>query len=573
MKKFLVVIMALVMCFTTITTAFAADATNATIDKNKTCSLTINKYAYEVKEMNAIEGVEFTILNIAGIITFKDSTATQLLYGFDKSESAELLKVINLADGKDRFVQADKIDANKYFYQQSVISKALAEALSKNEIRVKNALESYVSKNTNAQKMPLTNSKGKSVKTGLNVGLYLVVETKVPENVIDTTNPFFVSLPMTVNGDTWNYDVVVYPKNETGNPTLDKEVRESQSSTGKTAEYGSCATATAGDIVEYKIQSTLPVVKSNATFLTKYCFVDTLSKGISYIENEIVFEIYSDAECTQKVADWTEDKSLFTVTYDNNIMTVDITKSGLTEINNKYSEHTVVIKYKAKVNSDDSLILGESGNPNKVELTWKRTSEKYYDTLEADAIVYSFGIDITKHFSDITDNEAYESGLYDKVEFKVYNETDKVWLVAENLDGIYYVTGYTADENIATVFVPIKVSDEVGKVKVFGVEDDVYTIIETKTADGYTLLEDDVELSIVFENEKPTASIAGKAVEMNADKQSQNAMVAISVVNDKIPDLPVTGDTGMVMIVAIGVIIMTGAVITVVKINRKKNND
>ena len=163
--------------------------------------------------------------------------------------------------------------------------------------------------------------------------------------------------------------------------------------------------------------------------------------------------------------------------------------------------------------------------------------------------------------------------MYDKVEFKVYNETDKVWLVAENLDGIYYVTGYTADENIATVFVPIKVSDEVGKVKVFGVEDDVYTIIETKTADGYTLLEDDVELSIVFENEKPTASIAGKAVEMNADKQSQNAMVAISVVNDKIPDLPVTGDTGMVMIVAIGVIIMTGAVITVVKINHKKNND
>ena len=109
MKKFLVVIMALVMCFTTITTAFAADATNATIDKNKACSLTINKYAYEVKEITAIEGVEFTILNIAEIITFKDSTATQLLYGFDKSESAELLKAINLADGKDRFVQADKI--------------------------------------------------------------------------------------------------------------------------------------------------------------------------------------------------------------------------------------------------------------------------------------------------------------------------------------------------------------------------------------------------------------------------------------------------------------------------------
>ena len=48
----------------------------------------------------------------------------------------------------------------------------------------------------------------------------------------------------------------VYPKNETGNPTLEKEVKESQSSTGKTSEYGSYATASAGDIVEYKIQST-----------------------------------------------------------------------------------------------------------------------------------------------------------------------------------------------------------------------------------------------------------------------------------------------------------------------------
>ena len=45
----------------------------------------------------------------------------------------------------------------------------------------------------------------------------------MPENVISTCNPFFVSLPMTtMDGKNWNYDVTVYPKNQTGNPTLEK---------------------------------------------------------------------------------------------------------------------------------------------------------------------------------------------------------------------------------------------------------------------------------------------------------------------------------------------------------------
>ena len=58
------------------------------------------------------------------------------------------------------------------------------------------------------------------------MGLYLIVETKAPENVTYTTNPWFVQLPSTDSkGDDWFYDVICYPKNETGNPTLDKRVR------------------------------------------------------------------------------------------------------------------------------------------------------------------------------------------------------------------------------------------------------------------------------------------------------------------------------------------------------------
>ena len=82
--------------------------------------------------------------------------------------------------------------------------------------------------------MPETDENGYSKVDGLAQGLYLLVETKVPENVTATTAPFLVSLPMTtVDGSEWNYDLALYPKNETGNPTLEKTVRESKADTGR----------------------------------------------------------------------------------------------------------------------------------------------------------------------------------------------------------------------------------------------------------------------------------------------------------------------------------------------------
>ena len=69
-----------------------------------------------------------------------------------------------------------------------------------------------------------TNSEGKVEFTGLEVGLYLVVETTPPQSVVSAVKPFLVSIPMTrVKTDTgdddqlkqWLYDVTVYPKNTT----------------------------------------------------------------------------------------------------------------------------------------------------------------------------------------------------------------------------------------------------------------------------------------------------------------------------------------------------------------------
>lgn len=586
--KALTLCLALLMCIGCAIPASAATENNTTIIENAACSLTIWKYDFTnamkdgvwgagsftstgyresyVEDVlgntvrkgdtngapdnslgngqsgngYAIKGVGFHYLKVADIVTFTESendqhpdyNQTMVLYGFNKGFAANLLGAIGLADGAQRYENADatdKLDSSMYYYTSDVLNHALASALEANSTTVKDALEGYI-KATGGTAMSLTDENGKTQAQNLPVGLYLVVETTVPEMVTSTVNPFFVSLPMTtVSGDKnsvspegghqWNYDVNVYPKNETGIPTLEKTVREAKADTGKnngtsaiTDGYDHNATGSAGDAMEYQILSTLPTITSKATALTTYGFYDTLCEGLSYDQaaKNVKIEIFTDAGCTDKVASWDMDSGMFTVAYseDGRHMTVDITDAGLSEINGDsenangklyagYSNYTARVTYTAEINSDASFIYGDNGNENEVVLTWKRTSSEYYDTLIDDAHVYSYGLELTKVFNEIGSDLATDEGMFNHVKFKIYNETDGYWLRA-NLnatEGIYYVSDHV-NEADATIFSPVTSNGEYGKVIVKGMEDDTYRITEVETANGYTLLKEPIHITI-----------------------------------------------------------------------------
>ena len=193
---------------------------------------TLNSYA--------LKDVEFTYLRVADVVQLTGSAAdgadfdhVETLYGISKTTGADLLNALGLGNGANRYEKADgsdQLDDSKYYYQSDVLISALSTALKANATTVKNALEAYVTADGTA--MPLTDTYGKTKAENLELGLYLVVETKVPEMVTSTCNPFFICLPMTSSGGSWIYDVTVYPKNLTGNPTLDKTLRECKDDTG-----------------------------------------------------------------------------------------------------------------------------------------------------------------------------------------------------------------------------------------------------------------------------------------------------------------------------------------------------
>ena len=53
----------------------------------------------------------------------------EILYAIDKTKGADFLKALNLADGAQRYTNADALDEAKYFYQSDVLIDALAAAL------------------------------------------------------------------------------------------------------------------------------------------------------------------------------------------------------------------------------------------------------------------------------------------------------------------------------------------------------------------------------------------------------------------------------------------------------------
>ena len=177
-------------------------------------------------------------------------------------------------------------------------------------------------------------------------------------------------------------------------------MREAKNSTGKhdgsltdiKDGYAHTATASVGDIVDYQIISTLPTITSKASSLSEYTYVDTLSEGIKYNKNDVVIEFFRDSACTDKITTWDENSGKFTATYDDtaNTMTIRMTETGLVEINEAtsvytdsvkrgYSNCTMRITYAATLTADAKM--GDTDNPNEVELTWRRTNSTYFDTL------------------------------------------------------------------------------------------------------------------------------------------------------------------------------------------------
>lgn len=537
-----------------------------------------------------ISGVEFTYLHLGNIHTEHKQNEIQILYDIPE----KLEKILGMDNKR-----------GNHQYTSTELNYSLKELLAQ-ETEGRNQLEQYVNHADEKKNMPLTDKNGKTSVTELPLGLYLIVETKVPANVHTTVEPFFVSLPMTDHeGEAWFYDVEVYPKNQTNIPDLDKLIKQHDDN-GK-LPYEDIATGSQGDIMDYIFVSHLPKITSEATYLTQYTFTDQMDIGLTYNEDVSLYFYKTEEEARnhdkeKAIQVWEAKEKLFKTEYRGETsgkskMIITITKEGLEEINTKLSNKWMVIAYSCTINTDDSPVLGDSGNINEVTLEWKRTNMEEVDTLEDRAKVYIFGLNIQKMFSD-------QKGKFQDVKFLLQNKTDGYYLKAKGENGVYYITDQEkgTSEKEGTVFNP----GEKGNLTINGLEADTYILTEIATANGYSLLKEPMVIDIrstvddiipsrttlydildiannpnkeliETQGERASASIDGKKAtmsEFHSDKGmvSTNAEVDMKIINNKSFKLPQTGGYGTWIFTLAGCGAALGGVILVTKKDKKKDS-
>lgn len=165
--------------------AFATETADPVIDTTKKGSITINKYESQKDDTSKpLEGVEFTIYRIADL---EQTTGNQTV-----------LNLKSLVDG------IDKIDSTTTYES---IKEEIDTAIHNDKL----------SPVTDPKKTELNEVKNKASVTfsNLELGVYLVVETDAPPQVVNRSANFLVSVPMmNTEGTGWNYDIEANPKNQ-----------------------------------------------------------------------------------------------------------------------------------------------------------------------------------------------------------------------------------------------------------------------------------------------------------------------------------------------------------------------
>ncbi len=463
-------------------------------------------------------------------------------------------------------------------------------------------------------------NKGTYTFGNLPLGVYLVVETKVPAGYASASQSFLAAIPAWDNeANKWNYDVTASPKDSPINP--EKIISQS--------EHGDKNDAVAiGDLVAYEVTANLPYYgealptswtaattvypteeKFNDTVAAmKYTFVDTMSKGLTFYNNT---EDKTDRDnMTITVDRGAGNGGLLTLEEgadkDYTLTTATDPQTGETTITvdfnwakiNQYQGKTITFSYNATLN--ENAVVGVDGdNKNKNTVLVKYVQDPQVSTYPissdiSETEVYTYGFELTKLF----ENKAVPADVdATAVEFTLTHYGVAQWVAIKNGDsGKYTAYGKNmSDEKLDTIdenegkevtingekYTITKAlhPDSTGKLVVRGLNDETYTLEETKSVNGYSKLASRVDLVVTADEEQGNANkLDGTVTAKMGDTTLTNlvdndGIFTLSVNNVKSQfDLPLTGGAGILMFTIGGGVVIAVAIIIFAQLRKKKTS-
>lgn len=322
-------------------------------------------------------------------------------------------------------------------------------------------------------------------------------------------------------------------------PMVTKKVKDKNDTEGRTTDWQDTADYDIGDAIEYKIEGTLPGnYDKYASY--KYEFTDTMSAGLTYKGGAKLYVVNDDVE-TEIVN--SETKAYYTETSENG--TVKWSFSNLKDLTNVTSSSIIRVKYSATLNQN--AVIGATGNPNTVNLTYSNNPNKT-DGGETGKTPNDTNIVFTYEaiFNKVDENKQALAGakfeLFKKVK-NTHSTTGFDWVSKGNLDPTQVEGKYTYTFK--------------------GLDDGDYKLVETQTPVGYNTMEDKIfKITATHTQDPVTLELTGLNVTgglISAEDNDKNATVDVStgtisadIENKPGTELPETGGMGTTLLYVLG---------------------
>ena len=357
--------------------------------------------------------------------------------------------------------------------------------------------------------LPATTAQG-SATASLPLGAYQVCETAAPADIVDRSQPFILTVPMpSQNG--WVYDVHAYPKN--GKGSITKTIEKQDPNTGL------------GSVVKFPVTS--PVPTSSDTW-TGFAIRDTLDSRLAPV---------AAADVAVTVDGAALDASYYTVAVAGQQVTMNFTAAGLAWLNtapgNVQAGKKITVVFAGKVTS-----LGNGVITNTAQL-W--TNNPGFDStvrppLPSNEVKTNWGsLAVQKRATGTTGTQGKLNGA----KFEVYNAVDPYAAdcsTATATGSAVSVNGATEFTSAGTGVISIAglfVSDSENPV--INAQQRCYVLKEVAAPAGYVL---------------PASPFTAVAVKIGQTTLSDN--IEITNTQQDVPELPLTGAAGQVLLIAGG---------------------
>lgn len=320
-------------------------------------------------------------------------------------------------------------------------------------------------------------------------------------------------------------------------PSITKKVKEDSN-----GAWQETATIDVTDTIKYQLTVNVADAVGLGTGIdANFVITDVLPEGTRYSTDSVA------------IAGWSEGTD-YTVNYveESRTLTITLLKDG--KLSEQDEDSNIQIEYDATVTDKTKITngIGSNLNGNHVTLTYHAQKSEDYAYVNTFTIGQDAEGNSTITKVDGSDEKVKLSG----VEFVLQNNATKKYATFDENDNL---TGWVASQEDATRLV----TDVNGNIVAHGLDADTYILTETKTKDGYNLLNDTITV-VIKDNGEITYELTNSKDDVPGS--------SITIKNNAGTELPSTGGMGTTVLYIAGVALALGAGITLV-VRRRMNSD